>query len=71
MRVGVRVSDLGRKHFVMEYLILGSEGEHLASGETTLVMYDYEKARSKRIPEEVREAIEAHEARIGDGPSSG
>jgi acyl-CoA thioester hydrolase len=67
MRVGVRVSSLGRKHFVMEYLILGSEDEHLASGETTMVMFDYGRAQSKRIPTEVRSAIEAYEELAGDG----
>ena len=63
MNVGVRVSRLGRKHFVMEYLVLHPDGEPLASGETTLVMYDYEAGRSKGIPPEVAAAIETHEGR--------
>ena len=61
MKVGVRVSTLGRKHFVMEYLILDPDGVHLASGETTMIMYDYEGGRSKRVPQEVRRCIEVHE----------
>jgi acyl-CoA thioester hydrolase len=64
-RVGTRVTVLGRKHFVMEYLVLGSESEQLASGETTLVMFDYENGRSKPIPNDVRSAIEAHEGLVG------
>jgi acyl-CoA thioester hydrolase len=64
MSVGVRVSRLGRKHFVMEYLVRGTGGEDLASGETTLVMFDYQNRRSKQIPAEVRAAVEARESRV-------
>lgn len=64
MRVGVRVSRLRRKHFVMEYLLEGPEEEALASGETVMVMYDYEEGRSKPVSREVESAIRAHE---GDG----
>jgi len=63
--VGVRVSSLGRKHFVMEYLVRGEEGEDLASGETTLVMYDYQRGRSKPMPSEVGDSIRAWEALVG------
>ncbi len=61
LKVGVRVSALGKKHFVMEYLAQGPEGEDLASGETTLVMFDYSQARSRPIPPEVRQAVERWE----------
>ncbi|MFC1661066.1 acyl-CoA thioesterase [Gemmatimonadota bacterium] len=61
MKVGVRVATLGRKHFVMEYLIVDPEGVHLASGETTMIMYDYHGGRSKRVPDGVRKCIEVHE----------
>ena len=61
LRVGVRVSSLRRKHFVMEYLVQGPGGEALASGETVMVMFDYERGRSKLVPEEVASAILAHE----------
>lgn len=57
LKVGVRVSALKRKHFVMEYLLLSSEGEPLASGDTTMVMFDYETGRSKGMPPEVSQAI--------------
>ena len=60
--VGVRVSGVGRKHFVMEYLIKDPEGLHLASGETTMVMFDYSAQVSKRVPDDVRTAIEGHES---------
>jgi acyl-CoA thioester hydrolase len=55
--VGVRVSVLGKKHFVMEYLAMGEDGEELLSGETTMVMFDYALGRSKPVPEEVRSAL--------------
>ena len=71
MSVGVRVASLGRNHFVMEYLARDAEGEALASGETTMVMYDYGAKKSKRIPDEVRKAILLHEGESlavrGDG----
>jgi acyl-CoA thioester hydrolase len=61
MKVGVRVSFLGKKHFVMEYLVLGHDGAELLSGETTMVMFDYDAGRTKRVPEEVKAAVEARE----------
>ncbi|MFH1765465.1 MAG: thioesterase family protein [Gemmatimonadota bacterium] len=67
MMVGVRVSVLGRKHFVMEYLSLGENGEELLSGETTMVMFDYGSGRSKKMPPEVRAAVEAREGLGGVG----
>lgn len=63
--VGVRVSSLGRKSFVMEYLVRGAEGEDLASGETTLVMYDYVNGRSKGMPSDVAASIRAWEGLEG------
>jgi acyl-CoA thioester hydrolase len=63
--VGVRVSSLSRKHFVMEYLVRGEGEEDLASGETTLVMYDYHEGRSKPMPPEVRDSIRAWEGLVG------
>ncbi len=61
LRVGVRVPLLGKKHFVMEYLVLAEDGTELVSGETTMVMFDYEKGSTKAVPSEVREALEAQE----------
>ncbi len=61
LRVGVRVPFLGRKHFRMEYLALAGDGAPLASGETTLVMFDYAAARTKAVAPEVRAAIESWE----------
>lgn len=61
--VGVRVALLARRHFVMEYAVASPDGERLLSGSTVQVMYDYATGASKRLPEDVRAAVEAW-----DGP---
>jgi len=61
LKVGVRVPTLGKKHFVMEYLALDKNGTELVSGETTMVMFDYEEMKTRRIGPEVRAAIKAQE----------
>jgi len=61
LQVGARISRLGKKHFVMEYLATDPGGVPLASGETTMVMFDYREGRSKRIPDSTAEAIRARE----------
>ena len=57
--VGVRVVKLGKKHFEMAYEVRSPERGRLVTGRTVQVMYDYERGASKRIPDEVRERIEA------------
>ena len=59
LKVGVRVSRLGKKHFEMAYEVLGETGERLQSGRTVQIMYDYRAKAASRIPEDVRRAIEA------------
>jgi acyl-CoA thioester hydrolase len=61
--VGVRVVRVGRKHFEMEYEVRSAKGEKLQSGSTVQVMYDYRAGTSKRLPDELREVLEAF-----DGP---
>jgi acyl-CoA thioester hydrolase len=61
LRVGVRVPFLGRKHFVMEYLALDGDEGPLATGETTLVMFDYAASRTRTVTPEIRAAIESWE----------
>lgn len=65
LRVEVRVSVLGKKHFAMEYRALSDDGELLLSGRTTQVMYDYRAGATARIPGELRRRIEAFEAAEG------
>ena len=61
LQVGVRIPVLGKKHFVMEYRAWSSEGEHLLTGRTTQVMFDYSAGKTGRIPDELRERIETFE----------
>ncbi len=66
VKVGVRVSKLGRKHFVMEYLAMDLQGAALVSGETTMVMYDYQRGESKRLSGAILEKIRGHEGKLLD-----
>lgn len=61
LRVGVRVTVLGKKHFVMEYRALSGGGEPVLSGRSTQVMYDYARGATARMPSELRERIERFE----------
>lgn len=65
--VGVRVALVGRKHFVMEYVVSSPAGERLVSGSTTQVMYDYAAGTTRRLSEEVRGRIEAFDGPFGRG----
>ena len=47
--VSIRVSLVGRKHFVMDYRIDSPSRVCLVSGSTMQVMYDYAAAASKRL----------------------
>lgn len=63
LRVGVRVTEVGRKHFVMEYRAVSGEGEPVAEGRSVQVMYDYEAGGAAPVPDGLRAALEAF-----DGP---
>lgn len=65
VRVGVRVSRLGRKHFDIDYEVRGEDGTLLVSGTTVQVMFDYEARKSMRLPEELRAAFERFEGQLG------
>ncbi|MGD8318897.1 MAG: thioesterase family protein [Gemmatimonadota bacterium] len=67
LSVGVRVSRLGKKHFEMEYEVLGEEGELLQTGRTVQVMYDYEALAAARIPHALRAVIDAFDGPFGPG----
>ena len=67
LRVGVRVSRLGKRHFEMAYEVRGSEGELLISGRSTQVLYDYEAGRPKALEEEAREAITRQDGPFAPG----
>jgi acyl-CoA thioester hydrolase len=68
LRVGLRASRIGKKHFVLEYLALDQDGQECLWGETTLIMYDYAKGQTKKISPQVRSALEEV---AGDGDHVG
>lgn len=67
LRVGVRVSRLGKRHFVLAYQVRSDAGELLVSGTTTQVMYDYDVGASRVMDEEVRARLEAWDGPFGPG----
>jgi acyl-CoA thioester hydrolase len=67
LSVGVRVTRLGKKHFEMEYEVLGEDGELVQSGRTVQVMYDYEAGAPVRIPDQTRAAIQELDGPFGAG----
>lgn len=67
LSVGVRVSRLGRKHWEMEYEVLGADEERLITGRSTQVMYDYRAGGTQRIPEGIRAAMDAFDGPFGAG----
>lgn len=67
LRVGVRVSRLGKRHFVLAYEVRSDEGALLISGTTTQVVYDYEAGASRAMDPEVRARLEAWDGPFGPG----
>ncbi len=63
LQVGVRVTNVGRKHFGMCYQALSGTGELLSSGTSIQVMYDYEAGGAAEVPDELRATLE-----VFDGP---
>lgn len=55
--IGVRPASVGRKSFTLDYR-LEQGGELLAEASTVLVSYDYERARSREVPDDWRNALE-------------
>jgi acyl-CoA thioester hydrolase len=67
VRVGVRVSHIGRKSMKMEYRIEdASNGAELATGSTVLVTYDYHSGQTIPIPESWRGAITQYDGLAED-----
>lgn len=64
VRVGARVSRIGRTSMTMEHLLLSEAASAIAAeGTSTLVVYDYERARPHAVPDRLRKAIEEIEGR--------
>jgi len=61
LSVGVRTTRLGGRSLAMEYDVRDEQGMVLAEGWSEQVMYDYAAARSKPVPDELRERVLAFE----------
>lgn len=58
VRVGTRVTRLGRSSVTMEHVIVSeSQQAVVADASSTLVVYDYRSQASQPVPQEFREAI--------------
>lgn len=67
LTVGVRVSLLGKKHFEMEYEVLGEDGTRLQTGRTVQIMYDFDAGRSTSMSDELRATLERFDGPFGAG----
>ena len=63
LTAGVRVTRAGRSSFEMAYGLWAGDGELLASGRSTQVLFDYAAARSTPMDDETRRRLEAFEGR--------
>lgn len=57
VRVGARVTEVGRDRFTMEYVIINQRDEVAAEGGGVVVAFDYTAGSKIQIPEAVRSAI--------------
>lgn len=68
LEVGVRVSEIGTKSFVMDYSIQRrSDKELIARGRTVQVWYNYQSQRSQQVPETFRAAVARDNGRLHQG----
>ena len=68
--VGTRVAQVGRSSLSLAHCVVNQEsGELAATGESVVVVFDFEKQRPRRIPEDVRDAIVDFQGAVSDaGP---
>jgi acyl-CoA thioester hydrolase len=65
--IGARISRIGRSSLTMDHILLSeAAGSVAAEGTSTLVIYDYNTARSHPVPAPLREAIAKLEGRTFD-----
>lgn len=64
LRVGMRVSRLGKRSFEAEYRVEEVvEGRLIAEGRSVMVMFDYGKQVTFALPDDLREKVRALEQR--------
>jgi len=63
--VGIRISEMGKDRFTMEYVVVSQRLERIAAvGEGVIVSFDYRKGEKAPLPAEVRERILALEETV-------
>jgi acyl-CoA thioester hydrolase len=64
VQIGARVSRLGRSSMTMEHRLHSEQlGQVAADGESTIVVFDYQRQKPVGIPADIRAAIEQAEGR--------
>jgi acyl-CoA thioester hydrolase len=59
LEVRLRVGDIGRSSFTLEYAIVDvATDREVAAGKTVMVSYDYETARSVALPDATRSLLD-------------
>ncbi|NLF63241.1 MAG: acyl-CoA thioesterase [Chloroflexi bacterium] len=59
VRVWMGISRFGTKSFDIVYRLEGGDGRLVATGHSTMVMYDYEQGRTVPVPESFKDAVRA------------
>ncbi len=65
VHTGAKVSRIGNSSLQMDHLIVTDALGVVADATSTLVLYDYNKGASCRVPDTIREAIQRIEGRVG------
>ena len=64
VQIGGRISRLGRTSMTMEHRLFSEAlGQIAADGESTIVVFDYQRQKPVGIPAEIRQAVEQFEGR--------
>ena len=59
LEVRVRIGDIGRASFTLEYeIVKAADDVRVATGKTVMVSYDYEKGASQSLPDATRSLLE-------------
>jgi acyl-CoA thioester hydrolase len=62
--IGCRVTRIGNASLTLANAVYSRQGEAIAAeGESVIVMFDYAKQKSRRVPEDLREAVARLEGR--------
>lgn len=68
IHIGARITRLGRSSLTMEHrLISEQQGLLVADGQSTIVVFDYQRQKPTGIPADIRAAIEQFEGRSLSG----